>query len=176
MTEQQQTQAETEGCMGMPGPDEHHERLEPFAGTFKAVVTLWMGPGDPMVSTGVMTNTMELGGRFLHQHYEGDPNPDAPFPDFQGRGYWGYNQGTGKYEGFWIDTASTMMQNESGDVDASGKVWTMTSEILDPQSMKPAQKKSVITLTDRDHHTMEMYFNGPDGSEMKGMEIKYTRC
>ncbi len=27
-------------------------RLEPFVGTFKAVVKLWMGPGEPMVSTG----------------------------------------------------------------------------------------------------------------------------
>ena len=166
MTEQQQAQQDTEACVEMPGPDEHHERLEPFVGTFKAVVKLWMGPGEPMVSTGVMTSTMELGGRFLHQHYEGDPAPDAPFPDFQGRGYWGYNHNIKKYEGFWIDTASTMMQNESGEVDASGKVWTMLS----------TQKKSVITLTDRDHHSMEMYFNGPDGSEMKGMEIKYTRA
>ena len=175
MTEQQQAPAETEGCMGLPGPDEHHERLEPFVGTFKAVVKLWMGPGEPMVSTGVMTSTMEFGGRFLHQHYQGDSNPDAPFPDFQGRGYWGYNHLLGKYEGFWIDTASTMMQNESGDVDTSGKVWTMTSEMPNPQTMEPMQKKSIITLTDRDHHTMEMYFSGPDGSEMKGMQIKYTR-
>ena len=175
MTEQQQTQPETEACTGLPGPDEHHDRLEPFVGTFKAEVTLWMGPGDPMVSTGVMTNTMELGGRFLHQHYEGDPTPDAPFPNFQGRGYWGYNQSIGKYEAFWIDSASTMMQNESGAVDTSGKVWTMTSEMPNPQTMEPMQKKSIITLTDRDHHTMEMYFSGPDGSEMKGMQIKYTR-
>ena len=166
MTDQQQAQAETDGCMGMPGPDEHHTRLEPFVGTFKAVVKLWMGPGEPMVSTGVMTSTMELGGRFLHQHYEGDPAPDAPFPDFQGRGYWGYNHTTKKYEGFWIDTASTMMQNESGDVDASGKVWTMRS----------TQKKSVITLTDRDHHSMEMFFKDSDGNEIKGMEIKYIRA
>ncbi len=172
----QQQQQETEACMGLPGPDEHHERLEPFVGTFKATVTLWMGPGDPMVSTGVMTNTMDLGGRFLQQRYEGDPAPDAPFPDFQGRGYWGFNHLIGKYEGFWIDTASTMMQNESGDVDASGKVWTMTSEILDARTMKPTQKKSVITLTDRDHHCMEMFFNDADGNEIKGMEIKYTRA
>ena len=47
----------------MPGTDEHHQ----LVGTFKAVVKIWMGPGEPMVSTGVITNTMELGGRFLQQ-------------------------------------------------------------------------------------------------------------
>jgi hypothetical protein len=154
----------------------HHARLEPFAGTFKAVVKIWMGPGEPMVSTGVMTNTMELGGRFLHQHYEGDPSTDSPFPDFQGRGYWGYNTVLGKYEGFWIDTASTLMQTESGDVDGSGKVWTMLGEIPDAKSKRPSQKKSVISLTDRDHHSMEMFFTDPGGTEVKGMEIKYTRA
>ncbi len=44
---------------------EAHERLKPFEGTFKAEVKMWMGPGDPMVSTGTMTSTLELGGRFL---------------------------------------------------------------------------------------------------------------
>lgn len=61
--EQQQRQPETDGCMSMPGTDEHHQ----LVGTFKAVVKIWMGPGEPMVSTGVITNTMELGGRFLQQ-------------------------------------------------------------------------------------------------------------
>ena len=49
-----------------------------------------MGPGDPMVTTGVMENTLALGGRFLRQDYTGDPS-DGPFSNFEGRGYWGYN-------------------------------------------------------------------------------------
>ncbi len=56
---------------------EDHKRLAPFAGSFKAEVKMWMGPGDPMVSTGRMVNTLDLGGRFLHQVYTGDPN-DGP--------------------------------------------------------------------------------------------------
>jgi len=133
-----------------------------------------MGPGDPMVTTGVMENTLALGGRFLRQEYTGDPN-DGPFSNFEGRGYWGYNTVTKKYEGFWIDTASTSMQNETGDVDAAGKVWTMVGQMTDPQSGKPMTKRSVITLQDEDHHKIEMFFQGPDGNEFKAMEIKYTR-
>jgi hypothetical protein len=44
-----------------------------------------------------------------------------------------------------------------------------------PQTGEPTRKKSVITLKDKDHHSMEMYFTGPDGTQMKGMEIQYTR-
>jgi len=63
----------------MSAPTADHKRLTPFVGTFRAEVKIWMGPGDPNVSTGTMTNTFELGGRFLRQEFKGDPN-DGPFP------------------------------------------------------------------------------------------------
>jgi hypothetical protein len=131
-----------------------------------------MGPGDPQSSTGTMTNTFVLGGRFLHQEYMGDPN-DGPFPEFEGRGYWGFNKATGKYEGLWIDNASTTMQTDTGDVDDSGKRWEMKGEMVGPTG-DPFVKRSVITLEDDNHHSIEMFFNHGD-QESKAMEIRYTR-
>lgn len=167
----------TETCdyAALAAPCEDHERLKPFAGTFKAEVKMWMGPGDPMISTGTMTNTFTLGGRFLRQDYKGDPC-EGPFPNFEGEGYWGYNKTEERYEGTWIDTASTAVQFEHGQVDGTGKVWSMASKMTCPTTRQPVQKRSVVTLQDADHHTMEMFFTGPDGSEMKGMEINYTRA
>ena len=55
-------------------------------------VKIRMGPGEPSITTGVMTNSMDLGGRFLRQSYQGDA-VEGPFPSFAGRGYWGYNKG-----------------------------------------------------------------------------------
>lgn len=156
------------------GISEEHKRFEPFAGVFQTEVKLWMGPGDPQVSTGVMTNTLDLGGRFLAQSYKGDPM-QGPFPAFEGRGFWGFNATTGKYEGFWIDNASTCFQIETGDVDETGRVWTMVGEMIDPSTGKPIQKRSVITLQDQDHHHMEMYFASPEGGEYRTMEIRYQR-
>lgn len=159
--------------MATPGPE--HDLLKPFVGTFRATVKLWMGPGDPMVSTGTMTNTMDLGGRFLRQNYKGDPaEGPTPFPSFEGRGFWGYNKATSQYEGFWIDTATTIMQTEIGTVDETGKVWTMVGEMMH-QPGQTVKKRTVITLTDADHHSMVTYFQmGED--ESKGMEIEYVRA
>ncbi len=151
-----------------------HDRLVAFAGTFRAEVSMWMGPGDPMVSTGTMVNEPDLGGRFLKQTYTGDPN-DGPFPHFEGRGYWGYNTVSRRYEGFWIDNASTMMQVEHGQVDESGRVWTMTGEMPNPVTGGTMTKRSVITLEDEDNHRMEMFFDTGEG-EQKSMEIRYTRA
>ena len=79
----------------------------------------------------------------------------------------------GRYEGIWVDNASNAMQVDSGQIDESGKVWTMSGEGTTPQGKMI--KRSVITLQDNDHHKMEMFFVH-DGQDTKGMEILYTRA
>jgi len=163
---------DTCAALGLPG--EAHAKLEPFAGTFRGEVQIWMGPGQVLKTTGTMKSSFDLGGRFLRQEYQGDKS-EGPFPDFEGRGFWGYNNATRKYEGLWIDSASTMMQTDVGDVDADGKIWTMVGTIPNPQTGEDMTKRSVITLEDHDHHSIEMYFSGDGSGEFKAMEIHYTR-
>jgi len=158
--------------IAMAAPGREHARLEPFVGTFRSQVKMWMGPGEPMVTTGTMTNTLVLGQRFLSQVYQGDES-GGPFPSFEGRGFWGFNKAAGRYEGFWIDTATTMMQHETGTVDAAGKRWVMEGEMLDPRG-GAMTKRTVITLDDDDHHRLEMFFV-KDGIETRSMEIRYQR-
>ena len=160
---------------GPPGSQLEHARLKPFEGTYRATVKLWMGPGDPMVQHGTMINSFQLGGLYLFQDYTGDPSP-GPFPAFLGKGYWGYNTTSKKYEGFWIDNASTMMQLEQGDVDASGKIWSMMSSFQHPGSGQTMSKRSVICLIDQNHNDMTTYMSGPDGNEFRSMEIAFVRA
>ncbi|RME41619.1 MAG: DUF1579 domain-containing protein [Planctomycetota bacterium] len=167
--------ADPKTCTEATAITDEHRRFEPFVGTFKARVRIWTGPGEPHVSTGVMTNTLDLGGRYLKQVYRGDA-ANGPFPGFEGRGFWGYNPVEQRYEGFWIDNASCVMQIDRGEVDASGTVWTMIGEMSDPQSGGTIRKRSVITLQDRNRHTMEMYIKPPQGDEFKVMEIRYERA
>jgi hypothetical protein len=158
----------------LPTPGHHHELLQPFEGTFKAEVQMWMGPGDPMVSSGMIENTFQLGGLYLHQKYLGD-RTDGPFPNFAGYGYWGYNTATNEYQGFWIDNASTIMQLETGNVDESGKIWEMKSEIVLPGSESAMQKRTIFTVLGNDHHTMESFVTPPGAEESRNMFIDYKR-
>ena len=167
-------QAKIDCCAQAGALAQEHVLLKPFVGTFKATVTMWMGPGEPMVSTGTMTNTLVLGDRFLCHDYKGDAT-DGPFPHYEGKGYWGFNTGTGKFEGLWIDSASTGLQTDAGTVDHTGKVWTMLGSMLDPQSGNPIPKQSTITLHSDDTHTMEMSFQSPDGSWQRCIKIDYQR-
>ena len=161
---------EMETCIRAGTPGDAHRKLEPFAGTWKANVRHWTEPGaDPIVSTGVMSSAWVLGHRFLRQDYRGDDGT------FEGNGYWGFNNVTGRYEGFWVDSMSTGMMTDAGDCDGAGKVWEMVGESEFPAAGHRMTKRSVITVHGPDRHTMEMYFRGPDGAEFKAMEIEYTR-
>jgi hypothetical protein len=170
------TESHADACAAMGRTTEAHERFKPFVGTFHARVSMWMGPGEPHVSTGVMTNTLELGGRFLHQAYKADPADDSPFPNFEGRGYWGYNTVDNRYEGVWMDTACTWITTEQGQVDQAGRVWTMLSRMTNPETGEPVHRKSVIKLHDPDRHEMEMLSEAAPGQWQRMMHIEYTRA
>ncbi|MFO0939490.1 MAG: DUF1579 family protein [Pirellulales bacterium] len=156
----------------MPKPGQEHKLLEPFEGTFRSEVSFFMGPGEPQKSSGTMVSSWSLNGLYLEQRYESDPNPI--FPSFKGRGYWGYNFASQKYEGFWIDNVSCIMQVETGSVDPSGKTWEMLSDIVHPMA-GPLKKRSIIRLIDQNHHEMETFMTGRDDKELRTMLIKYER-
>lgn len=159
---------------GPPTPGPEHALLKPFEGRFRATVTLWMGPGEPMVHTGLMLNVFQLNGLFLFQDYVGDPST-GPWPAFEGKGFWGYNTTTKEFEGVWLDNASTIMQMEKGSVDSTGKVWTMISTFVSPYTGQLTSKRNVIRLIDGDHNDMTTWMASPDGQEFKAMHIDFVR-
>lgn len=154
----------------MPGPE--HQALAPFVGKFKGKVRMHMQPGAPPAeSEGIMTTAWTLDGRFLEQSYDGQAFGGV----FKGRGFFGFNRGSRKYQGVWIDTASTCMQTESGTYDPTTKTFTMSGTFDNPADGSPMHKKSVFKVLSNDEHTLEMFFPGPDGKDFKIMDIHYTR-
>jgi hypothetical protein len=153
-------------------PGEHHKMLEPFAGSFTATVKSWMAPGQPpMESTGTSVNSWVLGGRFLKQEFEGS---FGGMP-FTGLGYTGYDNVKKKFIGLWMDTMGTSVMVSEGVSDASGRVITSTSNMDDPMSGQSQALRTVTTVSDNDHMIYEMFMKGPDGADMKVMEIDYAR-
>ena len=157
-----------------PTPGPFHEKLQPFAGAFRAKVTIWFGPDQTHESAGTMKSSWQLDGLHLAQDYVGDPN-EGPFPSFEGKGYWSYDTCANQYVGFWADNASPIPQMETGTVDDAGKVWTIHCQVPNPQTGGLMKKKTIITLIDNDNHKMESFVDTPQG-EFKNMEIIYTRA
>lgn len=165
----------TDACAEAGALAPEHELLKGFEGSWRASVKMWMDPArDPMVSTGTMTNTLILDGKFLEQDYADESGM------FRGRGLFGYNTIEKRWEGLWVDTMATFMMHERGVYDAETRTWEMTEEIRDPDSGHMMRKRSVVTVSDTDHHTMTMSFTPLAGEnagiESRCMEIAYERA
>ena len=153
-------------------PGEAHKKLATMAGTWDTSAKMWMQPGAPASeSKGTSVNTMVLGGRYLEQRYEGTMM-DQPFT---GIGYSGYDNGTKKYVGTWMDSMGTGIMTTTGKEEGANKM-AFTGEMDDFMTGKKAHFKQTVTFVDNDHHTFEMW--GPDpttGKQYKVLEIHYTR-
>jgi hypothetical protein len=155
-------------------PNEKHQQLiAEFEGTWDAKMSAWMDPSaPPQVETGKSVNTAVFGGRQLRMDYTGTFMGQP----FEGMGYTGYNNVTGKYFSTWSDNMSTGLFVAEGDYDAASKVYTYRAQMPDP--VKPGTMVPVresMRFPDKDHALFEMY-ETRDGKEMKTMQIEYTRA
>ena len=155
-----------------PGP-QHRQLAEHFAGTWTTKQTMWMDPSaPPMTEAGKATNTAMFGGRQLRMDFSGKFMGQP----FQGMGYSGYDNVTGKYQGSWMDNMSTGQFLAQGDYDAASTTYTYRGEMADvmkPGTMIPVRE--VVRVIDKDHHVMEWY-ETRDGKEAKSMQIEYARA
>ena len=153
-------------------PNENHALLKQREGKWTYKVKMWMAPGaPPQESEGKSSSKMAMGGRYLIDHVEGEFN-GMPF---KGMSILGYDNVKKKFVSSWIDNFGTGFMVGTGTYDAEKKTWTFKTEQSDPMSGKTAKGRSVERLVDENHWEMTMYSIGPDGKEMKSMEIKYTR-
>ncbi len=153
---------------GTPGAE--HKKLTDMAGTWDAKVRMWMKPGaPPEESAGVSEATSIMGGRYLEEKFTGMMMGQP----FTGQGITGYDNVQKKYVATWADSMSTGIMNSTGRAD--GNKMTMSGQMADPMTGKMSTLKEVMTVTDNDHHTFEMWAPGPDGKVYKMMEIEYTR-
>ena len=153
-------------------PGDAQKKLSPMVGSFNVSVKSWMAPGaPPMESTGTSENTWALDNRYVEQRFSGS---FMGMP-FKGIGFTGYDNIKKKYVGSWMDNMSTAIMVSYGSADAGGKSIKFTSTMDDPMTGKPTQVDETVTVTDDDHHSLEMWGAGPDGKMFKTMEIAYSR-
>ena len=155
-------------ALGTPGPE--HAHLKEAVGTWKTEMKMWMGPGEPQVSTGTSKMEVIFGGRYLKEHFQCSMM-DKPF---EGLALAGFDNHKKKFVSVWIDNHSTGIMMMEGTYDEATKTTTSVGEYDDPFT-GPTKMKSVAHELSKDKHVFEMYRIGPDGREQKQMEITYTR-
>ena len=145
---------------------------EVFEGDWTFTGKFIMDPAQPpMEFNGTETSKMVLGGFYLNS----DVKSTMFGAPFEGRWTLTYSAMKKKYQACWIDSMVPHVFTSEGDVDATGKVFTLSGEGCDPQSGKATKERWVMEVKDPDNHQMTFYTTGADGKEKKTGEIVYKK-
>jgi hypothetical protein len=155
----------------MPKPGPEHKLFHEDAGTWDATVEMFVPGAPPMVSKGVETNTVGCGGLCLISDFKGEL---APGQAFHGHGTSAWDPAKKKYVGTWTDSMSTGIMLGESTYDPATKTSTGWTEGPD-MTGKVVKSKAVVQYKDGGTRVFTMYQTGPDGKEVPGMKITYTR-
>jgi hypothetical protein len=150
-----------------PGP--MHQMLAKSVGDWKAEITTYEDPSNPMKSEGTSSYEMILDGRYL----QGNHNANFGDMEMNGRELSGYDNIRKKFFSTWIDNFGTGIMYQEGTFDEATKSITFTGTTTDPFG-KEMGVRQIVKFIDDDNSFMEMYMI-QDGKESKWMEMKSTR-
>ncbi len=154
-------------------PNANHKVLDALVGKWTHSGKWWMDPnGPPETFAGTSEIQWIMGGRFL-QHTVHGPG-DKGHPPFEGLGFTGYDNGSEKYQTFWIDNMGTGMMRGEGTYDASKKELNERGRYSN-HVVGSSDYRGVIRFIDDAHYKYEFYAKDPNGNEFLSMTIDYTR-
>ncbi|MCK6448644.1 MAG: DUF1579 domain-containing protein [Planctomycetes bacterium] len=152
----------------MPEPTAEHKLLMERVGTWDAKMKMWAPDAPPMEATGVEKNRAV--GEF---HVVSEFTSNMMGMNFEGHGVSSWDPSKKKFFSIWTDSTEPSPLLMEGSYDAKTRTLTLVGEnMMMGQRIK---MREVVTFKDADHATFEMFVPGPDGKEMKSMQIDYTR-
>lgn len=141
-------------------PDEHHEALKVFVGSWKTEMKALTPGMEAFNSTGTATFKPTLGGRFVTQDFTGS----MMGKDFKGVGVSGYNKAAKRHESVWHDDMGTAMYFMTGDKTDDG--WVYEGEEVDPMSGQKYAIRHVIKMDGRDKFSFVMQYPAEVAAQM----------
>jgi len=169
MTPEQQAEMDAYMKAGALGPQ--HQWMAEQIGTYDVAIKSWMDPAaPPMESKGVAIRTLHMGGRVMNEEFQGDMMGTP----FTGLSRSGYDNVSGKYWSTWTDSMSTGIMVSEGECDENNNC-TYVGTYNDPVTDGPVTNRYVVKWTSPDEQYFAMYGPGRDGTEVKMMEMIYTR-
>jgi hypothetical protein len=152
-----------------PPIDSQYVQLATLSGHWAVRQSLWTDPkAPPVIDRGSAVYAMVLGGHHLRQDLR-----IASSKPFEGLGYIGYDDATGKYYSSWMDTNFSGMILAHGDYDAASRTYTFTGE-MPGKGGAPVPVREVMRIADNDHFVYE-YYETRAGKEALAVSLQYTR-
>jgi hypothetical protein len=144
--------------------------LDTLAGSWDVAIHYKLGPGQERNGTARCEAKWILDNHFLQQEYQSRMN-GKPFTVIQ---WLGYDDAKQKVVEIHLNSMNGVHFNE-GSVSADGKVFTQLGTVTDGQTKKPSTLRTVYTIMDNDHFTLDWYTTGPDGKEDRSVSMTHKR-
>ncbi len=153
----------------MPVASEGHAHLKRDVGTWDAEMSM---DGGATSSKGTEVNAM-VGDFWVVSNFN---MPDFMGMPFTGHSTTGYDEASGKYVGFWIDSMSPAVMHVEGTWDEATQTMTNFGKGKGPDG-SDTNHKMTIQYKDADTRVFTMFMPSPEkeGEWMQMMQIKYTR-
>jgi hypothetical protein len=151
-----------------PGPV--HKQMERLAGNWDVDI-VYIFNGKENKGKAKCETRWILDGRFLQQEYKSL---------FMGRPYTvlqhlGYDNQKKKTIEITMNSLSTGVHYNEGSISEDGKVITNEGDALDPKTGKSTKLRTVTTIVDDDHYTLEWFKPGADGRSEKVVSMSHMR-
>ena len=153
-------------------PGEMHTMIGTWNGTWTADVMMWMDPAAPPTkSTATIENKSALNGLYQMGHYSGTMMGSP----FEGYNTLAYDNAKKMFVNTWIDNMGSGVVIMTGQWNPATKTLDLRGTQSDPMTGKDSAIREEIKIIDNNTQKMTMYGQGPDGKEMKWMEMTMKR-
>jgi hypothetical protein len=127
-----------------PKPTPDHLWLEQLVGTWELESECNFGPGLPAMTGHGEETVTSIGGFWITSHWSSQF--DGAGPAMSAVMTLGYDAGSKKYIGTWVDSSSSHMWKYEGTLDETGKILTLNAE--GPNPMQPGQMSQFRDITE----------------------------
>ncbi|MBY0358840.1 MAG: DUF1579 domain-containing protein [Candidatus Obscuribacterales bacterium] len=142
-------------------PQAEHKWLEKLLGDWTFEAECNMGPDQPPMKNGGKESVKSLDGLWIVAEGQGKmPDGDIGLTMMT----LGYDPKKNRFIGTWVGSMMTHMWIYDGELDASGKILTLTAEgpsFTDPSKMTKYQ--DIIEIKNDNERTLRSRFLGEDG-------------
>ena len=154
-------------------PQKEHQWLQQLVGEWTSEADCAMGPGQPPTKSYGTERVRMVGGLWMVGEGQGEMPGGGTATMIMTLGY---DPQKKKYLGTWIGSMMAHMWHYDGEMDASGRILTLSAEgpsMAGDGTM--AQYQDIIEIKSKDHRTLSSRVLGPDGTWNHFMTAHYRR-
>ena len=151
-------------------PGEQHAQLLKSVGDWEAKGSMWMPNGAEIPMTAKATFKSILQGHYVVQDY----SSEFMGMPFEGMMLMGFDNLAGEYFSIWLDNWGTSYSLTRGAAQEGSEI-ELIGEMRDPITPDGRRLRTTSNYISDDEMIFSMFDTRPDGSEMKIMELTYTR-